>query len=78
MVNRKQTPSVLDELLDGNTEKEKTKPVKATKAPARIKRTYEIDSTISREMKILSAIEGITINRLVENALIEYLKRHKR
>ena len=46
--------------------------------PARIKRTYEIDSMISREMKILSAIEGITINRLVENALIEYLKRHKK
>ena len=43
----------------------------------KIWRRYELSKIIAREMKIISAVEGITISDLVESALIKYIAERK-
>ena len=43
---------------------------------AKIKRTYELSSVLTREIKIIAAVKGITINELVETVLTKYVEKY--
>ena len=45
---------------------------------AKIKRTYELNSVLTREIKIIAAVKGITINELVESVLTKYVEKFAR
>jgi hypothetical protein len=59
----------------GKPEEIEPKPVK--EKLGKIKRTYQIEASIPRELKIISAIKGIPINDIVESALLDYIKKNR-
>lgn len=75
MAAKKRTPDIFSE-ISGEIREDQPRSNRGYKpVPKKIKRTYEIDASLPREMKIQAAIHDITINQLVENAIIDYLKK---